>query len=218
MRRFLMLAPISALLLTGLAPARAQSLNGPMVPEGTGQQRPAAAPPPALPGLAGRTRAPIPAEPGTENLAPNEALFDAINRGDMAAARDAAARGADMNARNVLGLTPLDSAVDQGRNDIAFFLLSARGGGGLPADMPAAAASGTPLTAPPLRGRAPGRNAARETPTREAPTREVPAREAVRSPAATRAAPAPRYGASDGGSPQPSQGFLGFDAGRSGGG
>jgi hypothetical protein len=210
MRRFLMLAPLSALLLTGLAaaPAGAQSLGGPMVPEGVGQPRPAAALPPALPGLAGRNRTPIPAEPGSENLAPNEALFDAINRGDMAAAREAAARGADMNARNVLGLTPLDSAVDQGRNDIAFFLLSARGGGSLPADMPAAAAAGTPLTTPPLRGgRAPARNAARE----------APAREAVRSPAASRTAPATRDG-SDGGSPQPSQGFLGFDAGRAGGG
>jgi hypothetical protein len=84
-------------------------------------------PPTALPGMAARGNIePIPADPNA-NLAPTPALFDAINRGDLFAARDAVARGADPDATNVLGLTPLDTAVDQGRNDIMFFLLSVRG-------------------------------------------------------------------------------------------
>ncbi|MDJ0388485.1 hypothetical protein QMO56_10195 [Roseomonas sp. E05] len=128
--RHLPSAPLPALLAGLLAvalpalPAAAQMLNGPMMPDTPAA--PAAKEPPALPGLAGRARtAPIPAEPG-KNLGPNEALFDAINRGDMAAARDAMARGADLQAHNVLGLTPLESAIDQGRREITFFLLSSR--------------------------------------------------------------------------------------------
>jgi hypothetical protein len=57
---------------------------------------------------------------------PTAALFDAINRGDTGAARDALSRGADTNAHNVLGLTPIDLSVDLGRNDISFLLLSMR--------------------------------------------------------------------------------------------
>ena len=49
-------------------------------------------PPPALPGLQNRRAPdPIPADP-TQVLSPNAALFDAINRGDLPAARDAASR------------------------------------------------------------------------------------------------------------------------------
>ena len=36
-------------------------------------------------------------------------------------------RGADFDATNVLGLTPIDLSVDLGRNDITMFLLSLRG-------------------------------------------------------------------------------------------
>src|SRR6478609_5898918 len=100
-------------------------------------------PPPALPGLQNRRAPePIPADP-TQVLSPNAALFDAINRGDLPAARDAVARGADLESRNVLGLTPTDAAVDQGRNEIMFYLLSVRGGtrvSGPPEDAPAAPA------------------------------------------------------------------------------
>jgi len=83
-------------------------------------------PPPSLPGSHAQ---PVPVAPMDKNpsdMNPNEALFDAINRGDTAAARDALSRGADPNARNVLGLTPIDEAVDLGRNDISFLLLSER--------------------------------------------------------------------------------------------
>ena len=61
-------------------------------------------------------------------MAPTAALFDAINRGDIIAARDALNRGADLNAQNVLGMTPIDLSVDLGRNDITFLLLSMRSG------------------------------------------------------------------------------------------
>jgi ankyrin repeat protein len=57
---------------------------------------------------------------------PTTALFDAINRGSLNAAKEALNRGADMNARNVLDQTPLDMAIDLNRNDITFLLLSLR--------------------------------------------------------------------------------------------
>lgn len=204
MRRLLKLAPLpllSALLLGTALPAVAQGLRGPMVPEA--QPQAPRRDPPALPGLAGRGRAPvIPAEPNQQSLGPNEALFDAINRGDMAAARDAMARGADLNARNVLGLTPIDSAVDQNRTDIAFFLLAARGtvvGGGdnLPPPPPGgprggAAASGTPLASPPPSAQRSARANPAPRPQQTAPARRAPA---------------------DPGTPRPDRGFLGFDAG-----
>src|SRR5687767_6115211 len=120
MRPILLLAPL--LLLATAAPALAQTAGTPLrpnTPPGGGPDR--RPPPAALPGLVGRQApAPIPGDP-TLSLSPNAALFDAISRGDLPAARDAVTRGADLNARNVLGLTPIDAAVDQGRNEIAFF-------------------------------------------------------------------------------------------------
>ncbi|MXP65712.1 hypothetical protein E0493_20385 [Roseomonas sp. M0104] len=215
--RHLPSTPLSALLAGLLAaalpalPAAAQMLNGPMMPNTPAA--PAAKEPPALPGLAGRApAAPIPAEPG-KNLGPNEALFDAINRGDLAAARDAMARGADLQAHNVLGLTPLESSVDQGRREITFFLLSTRPtvvtsvepSTPLPRGAPpSAAARNMPLASPPpsaLRGAAPPASGRREA--------------ISRPPSATAYANA---GAADGGTPRPEKGFLGFDASRPGGG
>ncbi len=81
--------------------------------------------PPSLPG----TKAPTAAAQPTmspADMTPTEALFDAINRGDIAGARDAINRGADLHGLNVLGLTPLELSVDLGRNDISFLLLSMR--------------------------------------------------------------------------------------------
>lgn len=170
-------------------------------------------PPPALPGLSGRRApAPIPADPAqVQSLSPNAALFDAIARGDLAAARDAVARGADLNARNVLGLTPLDAAVDQRRDEIAFFLLSARAtgarsfGGAPPPDSIAGAGE---------TGRAAGRRGAadRERPSVAASRRAAPNPPVIQSGPAQLAQP--RLFAGDGGTPIPEIGFLGFDAGR----
>jgi hypothetical protein len=178
--------------LPPLADAAAQGLIRPQQRPGAGA---AAAPAPALPGLAARPAPPpIAAGEGAENLLPDAALFDAITRGDAAAARSAVARGANLEARNALGLTPLDAAVDQGRHEIAFYLLSTR-------EM-------TRVIGPP------------EPPARQRGGRPAPApREPVaQAPAPSRAQPAlpraARLWAGDGGAPQPDIGFLGFDAGR----
>jgi len=209
--RHLHSAPLPVLLVGLMAaalpalPAAAQMmLDGPATPSPP-PAAPAVKEPPALPGLVGRTRnAPIPAEPG-QNLGPNEALFDAINRGDMAAARDAMARGADLNARNVLGLTPLESAVDQGRREITFFLLSTR---------PTVVTSAEP-SAPAPRPAAPA--AARNVPLASPPPRALRGSPAPSREAAPRQAPLSSYAtAADGGTPRPDKGFLGFDASRPG--
>ena len=81
--------------------------------------------PSALPGArSSRSVAPLTKPPS--EMGPTEALFDAVNRGDIAAVRDLLTRGADLGGRNALGLTPLELAVDLGQNDIAFLLLSLR--------------------------------------------------------------------------------------------
>ncbi|NOG72934.1 ankyrin repeat domain-containing protein [Roseicella sp. DB1501] len=159
-------------------------------------------PPPALPGLQNRTAPePIPADPN-QVLSPNASLFDAINRGDLAAAKDAVARGADLDSRNVLGLTPIDASVDQGRTEIMFYLLSVRGGTRVAGPPPAAegeAAGKAGRNRPPRNGNGP-------RPAAEAIDRSVPMPRPV--------ARNPRLWAGDGGAPQPEIGFLGFDAGR----
>ncbi|WP_426959308.1 hypothetical protein [Muricoccus radiodurans] len=223
------------LLLAAAVPAAAQTtgsqLRGPIMPE----QRPSSGPrtpPPALPGLAGRRAPePIPAETPGGSLAPNAALFDAINRGDMAAAREAMGRGADLNARNALGLTPVDAAVDQGRNEIAFYLLSARGSAGSgptvaprePAARPGRQARGrrgAPAEAEQAGsddGPAPPSPMADDVPRSLPRNLSDPPRGGVpSSPSTPLAAGATRARlfAGDGGTPRPEIGFLGFDAGR----
>ena len=64
--------------------------------------------PPALPGATQQRDTAIPSNGPTTGMSPNDLLFDAINRGDIADARDALSRGADLEARNILGLTPID--------------------------------------------------------------------------------------------------------------
>src|SRR4051794_41155552 len=168
------------------------------VPRDTGTtSRP---PPPALPGLQNRRAPePIPADPNLV-LSPNAALFDAINRGDLPAARDAVARGADLESRNVLGLTPTDAAVDQGRNEIMFYLLSVRGGtrvAGPPDEAPAAPAK-------------PGKRGAAAAAAARPAAGEVDRNMPMPAPTVRN----PRLWAGDGGAAQPDIGFLGFDAGR----
>ncbi len=86
------------------------------------------APPPAIPGAQPNAdTVVIPSDKVAAEMSPNDALFDAINRGDLAAAKDALNRGAQLEAHNVLGQTPTDAAIDLSRNDITFLLLSMRG-------------------------------------------------------------------------------------------
>lgn len=84
------------------------------------------APPAAIPGAVA-SGTPAPAMRNPSEMSPNDALFDAINRGDGPAARDAMNRGAQLDAKNVLGQTPLDAAIEANHNDITFMLLSLRG-------------------------------------------------------------------------------------------
>jgi ankyrin repeat protein len=195
--RLLPLAVI-ALLVAETAPAAAQFSAPPGQP-GAKPSRP-----PALPGLAARRAPdPIPADDNA-NLSPTPALFDAITRGDLAAARDAVNRGADLNARNALGLTPTDWAVDQGRNDILFYLLSARGmaGSSGPNNARSAAAA-----------RAEQERAERAAQQEALRLSRQAAAQGARAPSVSLK---PRLFANDGGAARLDEGFLGFDAGRPG--
>lgn len=157
------------------------------------------APPSALPGAVSRG-APAPASKPAAEMSPTDALFDAINRGDMAAARDAIGRGADLRGQDVLGMTPLELAVDLGRNDIAFLILSLRG-----ADQTSGPPNGTQLAGPP----APPAGHPR------APARALEASVHRKGPAqapAPMAPQTPRLFANDGGAPDPQAGFLGFNS------
>ncbi len=105
-------------------------------------------PPPAIPGAQPDADAAVaPADKLAAEMSPNDALFDAISRGDLAAAKDALNRGAQLDAHNVLGQTPIDSSIDLDRNDITFLLLSMRQP--VSPGQPAAGAS----AAPPARGK-----------------------------------------------------------------
>jgi hypothetical protein len=84
-------------------------------------------PPPSIPGAAANPDTVIPADKSVGEMLPNEALFDAITRGDIASARDALNRGAQLDAHNVLGQTPTEASIALDRNDITFLLLSMRG-------------------------------------------------------------------------------------------
>ncbi len=152
--------------------------------------------PPGLPGTA--------AKPGESavgvqtDLAPTEALFDAINRGDVTEARDAVSRGADINGQNALGMTPVDLSIDLSRNDITFLLLSMRSqdGGAGPSSVARAAGPIGKEVKPALR------SATARIVRPHAAQATVVAR---RAPVATPA----RY-AGSGGAPIPQAGFLGF--------
>ena len=192
----------AALLLLAALPAHAQTsqglLNRPMPGAKKATATPAPTPPPALPGATAPYQ---PAERTQADLDPNDALFDAVNRGDIASARDAINRGAELNAHNVLGMTPLELSVDLGRNDITFLLLSLRGTiGAEPAGPPKQVAAADPKH--PVQ---PGHKVAVAAKARAKP---------VAHPAtAVAAATVPQQFAaerSDPGVPNPQVGFLGF--------
>jgi hypothetical protein len=101
---------------------------GPVVQGGNGNQ----AAQPSVAGLPGARHA-APVNQGTVSatlLSPNDELFDAINRGDIVAARDALARGADLGATDAVGQTPIDLSVSLARNNITFLLVTLLHAGG----------------------------------------------------------------------------------------
>jgi hypothetical protein len=154
------------------------------------------APPDAVPGAKARPDSVTPATKGSTDLPPTEALFDAVNRGDIVSARDAISRGADLDSTNLLGLTPIELSVDLGRNDISFLLLSLRG------------ASGGARSGQPQQASAPVQTAAE----RRAARRGIAAAASVTRTAPPAASPAPTVYAGNGGTPVPSAGFLGFNS------
>lgn len=160
---------------------------------------------PGLPGARTREDMVAPADRPAMQMRPTEALFDAINRGDIAATRDAIGRGAELNGRNILGFTPLETAVDLGRKDIVFLLLSLRGMDDRPNAAPPGVRPGSASAAfRALEQQQPApRQDARRQPTGPRPAAE----QAAPMPASART---PSQYAGDGGSPSPDAGFLGF--------
>jgi hypothetical protein len=204
------------LAIVGATPAFAQLSDGSSGPtsiggasqrmmRGTKQNagKPVVAPPPVLPGTKTSPEAAAPTGSAAD-MTPTDALFDAINRGDLPSARDAVNRGAELNGRNLLGMTPLEQAVDLGRNDISFMLLSMRDADSASRALTRRGTSGDANDGDAiLRGGAAPRSAgrARVTPV-STRTPEEPVAES------------PRLYSGNGGVPIPAAGFLGFDAGR----
>jgi hypothetical protein len=235
-QRMLVAAGVSILGATALpAIASAQGFNnfngaptGPVVGSAEDNKKDTKqAAPPALPGSrVSRTEA-APAAPGAGDLPPTDALFDAINRGDMTSARDAVNRGADINGHNILGLSPLDLSIDLGRNEITFLLLSLRPATGRDAGpapaapaqnaraarrggKPVATADATEAAAPPpapapVQTRRQAKAAAQKVPQ----AAQAPAQTAAAAPQAQQPRQYPSQRA-DAGTPIPQMGFLGF--------
>ena len=149
----------------------------------------------ALPGENAGSDRVIPAEHSAADMSPTESLFDAVVRGDLAAARDAIARGADFTAHNELGQTPLDESIDLGRNNITFMLLSMRVG---PSDSATAAA--------PQAKAAAAASVKPQAKQVSAPASTAPIAKPTPAPAQATAAPA----SNNPGVPNPQRGFLGF--------
>jgi hypothetical protein len=188
----------AVLLAAGPSLAQAQGFNaiGGNAPAKTA---PKVAPPPALPGATENASRVVPSVRPANDMEPTDALFDAINRGDIGSARDAISRGADLHGHNILGMTPMELSVDLGRNDISFLLLSMRGADdGRGRQPPATATAAKPGPARTTK------QAARSTGT---PTK---------APAATQVPPqqSAQLFSGDGGAPIPNAGFLGFDTSR----
>jgi hypothetical protein len=212
-------ASVALLLTAGILPVRAQismpqpgnpsSYTSGPVQVGPPPKPKAVQPPPAaLPGAAPRPDTAAPAQ-GGPIADPTEALFDAINRGDIAAARDAVDRGADLSGQNILGMTPLEESIDLGRNDITFLLLSLRQGevrmtgkeqapGSTAASGLARAGTKSP----------PAKTVAQRVVSRQTQGRPTPV------PVRTQAGPPPAQQMADTGTPNPQAGFLGFGPSR----
>jgi hypothetical protein len=223
-RALAIVAAALALAFAGAAPAQAQmgvSGFGGGAPIGA-SKHPAtgtAAPPPpsALPGAEATTKA-APQTQSPSSMDPTAALFDAINRGDLAAARSAIDRGADLDGKNVLGMTPIELSIDLGRNPITFLLLSMRGG------EPTGPSRAATLGAGSAGGRKPGvsgTSARAAKPPVRRPTAHPVARQAAPRPVRPTARVAqeqpPAVGATQGaggGTPVPAAGFLGFSPSR----
>jgi hypothetical protein len=182
----------------GLDSASAPSFSGEQIKKSL--KNPNRGAPAALPGATGE-KAIAPAATTPALMSPNDELFDAINRGDVAAARDALSRGAQLDAQDELGLTPIELSVDLGRNPITFLLLSMRasdGGAGVGAGSgaPVLAANAQPANAA---GRMAGHGKLHEVAERGPAPQQQGGEQTL-----------PKLFVADGGTPVPQSGFLGF--------
>jgi ankyrin repeat protein len=142
--------------------------------------------PPALPGAGNVAPSTAPSVAKQQSGDPTTQLFTAINGNDYASAQDAISRGADLNAQNALGETPIDLSVSLNRNSITFMLLAARNDSGDGSN------ESGPMPSPAVSGVAPkGSASAAATPIKLIGT---PTPAASNNP----------------GTPNPSAGFLGF--------
>jgi hypothetical protein len=117
-----------AALAGGPAFAQMAGTAGAGSPEGTPKPQPRV-PDIAPAGVPGAGTAPLATGPSLAKPIsgdPTTALFAAINNGDYNAAQDAVGRGANIDAQNNLGETPLDLSIALNRTQITFMLLSAR--------------------------------------------------------------------------------------------
>jgi hypothetical protein len=156
---------------------------------------------PALPGAVTTSDSIAPPTKPASEMSPNDELFDAIERGDIQAVRDALSRGASLEARDVLGETPIELAIDLGRHAITFTLLSMRGTGeGDVPPPPAVAAAASP-------GAASEKSAGTKNGPRQARIVSV---STAASPLAGVAGGALASASAFTGRPDPANGFLGF--------
>jgi hypothetical protein len=134
--RTLVLGSVLGVALTAAAaPAMAQLASGPgglgsspgAGPAPTPQARTPDIAPPALPGAGGMApmaTGPVMQKPPSGD--PTANLFAAIAKGDANAAQMAIGGGANLNAQNQFGETPLDLSIALNRNNITFLLLQTR--------------------------------------------------------------------------------------------
>jgi hypothetical protein len=131
---------------------------------------------------------------------PTTDLFTAINANNYGDAQDAISRGADLNAQDPLGESPLDLSIALNHNNITFMILSARNEAG---SSPTTNGPAYSLAAP---SKTPAKKAAAAKPS----VHTVPVKMAT-SPAPAKPAPTPTANAAtDPGQANVSVGFLGF--------
>jgi len=147
------------------------------------QALPGAAPMPAMTG-------PVMQKPATGD--PTVALFTAITKGDDTGAQNALGRGADLNAQNQFGETPLDLSIALNRTSITFLLLQTRN------ELAAQGASGEPMGAP------------WDLNSNNTPLVPAPKHHATHSTVAVSATPRSAPVPVNNGTPNAEAGFLGF--------
>jgi hypothetical protein len=158
--------------------------------------------PPALPGAGTPTpmaTGPIMQKPPTGD--PTANLFAAVTKGDATAAQLAISAGANLNAQNQFGETPLDLSIALNRNSITFLLLQTRN------ELDAQGIGPQPMGEPWLLN---DTNAPTKTGTK---TGSKSKQKSVATPVSAPAAPKPATRVTlptDSGTPNPQAGFLGF--------